>query len=34
MKTIAAGLALTLFAFGGMAEAKGCDSPESHQFDF
>jgi hypothetical protein len=31
---IAACSALALLAVGTVAEAKGCDSPESHQFDF
>ena len=34
MKMVAACSALLLLVLGGVAEAKGCDSPESHQFDF
>jgi hypothetical protein len=34
MKPIAACAALVLLAFSAVAEAKGCDSPESRQFDF
>jgi len=34
MKRLAAGSVLALLLFGGAAHAAGCDSPESHQFDF
>ena len=34
MRLFATCLTLGLLAFGAMAEAKGCDSPESRQFDF
>ncbi len=34
MKWIATCSALVVLGFGAMAEAKGCDSPESRQFDF